>query len=240
MTNVWDSSTASGGSFSGTNNSIFTKSSASGWYDGYVRTTDLFTINIKLKGSASEYLGIAKDPLQDGNKTWHDLEYGFSGSGVVIAGAGVTPQTSFTRTDSSECELIKSGNNLTWKVDGTQVHTINNMATGTYYGLGAIYGQNESVTFIHINEVDDQQIKIEFYPTNNINAVTQELKVEFYPTNNLQNSGASNVNQQLKIEFYANGNEQTTGTGGTDAWKWWLGMRGKKRYGNKGIKRISI
>lgn len=69
--------------------------------------------------------------------------------------------------------------------------------------------------------------------------INQRLKVWFYPSGNVQSGSTA---QQLKVWFYPDNNVQAGTGGGTSssAFKWWIGMRGKRRYGNKAIKRISL
>ena len=118
--------------------------------------------------------------------------------------------------------------------DGTLAHWVRN--NGSNQDFTAIDLSFE--LFKYIAPVN-QEVKIEFYPTGNVN-VNQELKIEFYPTGNTQNASSGTVNQELKIEFYPTGNEQTAGSATTSSWNWWIGMRGKRRYGNKGIRRIRL
>jgi len=81
--------------------------------------------------------------------------------------------------------------------------------------------------------IEDQQVKVWFYPDNNVQDAIedQQVKVWFYPDNNVQAK-----DQQVKVWFYPNNNVNPPET----AWKWWLGMRGKKRYGKGHIRRMRI
>ena len=91
------------------------------------------------------------------------------------------------------------------------------------FGSSAPFNSGDS-PFMHyvfaIEEIDDQRIRVMFYPTGNIQdgIPNQRIRVMFYPTGNMQNSDGSAL------------------------WRWWQGMRfgTRKRYGTNHIRRIRL
>jgi len=66
----------------------------------------------------------------------------------------------------------------------------------------------------------------------------QQLTVSFYESGNLTDAVTS---QELKVMFYEDGNLTDVSTGVTsNGFKFWFGMRGKRRYGNGLSKRVSF
>jgi hypothetical protein len=99
-----------------------------------------------------------------------------------------------------------------------------------YFIVGAKQGTNYSSDIV--GKLDDLVLYngVDTIPTE------QRLRVMFYPNNNVQNPIGS---QRLRVMFYPNNNVQATSSS-SPTWRWWVGMRGKKRYGNKAIRRVSL
>lgn len=111
-----------------------------------------------------------------------------------------------------------------------------------FYQIGNVT-QNQKLD-VHFypdgNVGDNQELQVLFYPDGNVTDVVQdqELKVFFYESNNIQD--ASNVIQELKVEFYPDGNVSDVAVSPSGDFKWWFGMKGKRKYGNSKIKRIRL
>jgi len=89
----------------------------------------------------------------------------------------------------------------------------------------------------------NQKADIYFYPDNNISdpVINQEVKIEFYPDGNVTDPDPSAINQEVKIEFYPDGNVTDVVTPVTeDGFKFWFGMKGKKRYGKGFTRKVSF
>ena len=69
-----------------------------------------------------------------------------------------------------------------------------------------------------------------------VETTDQELKVMFYPVGNVEDE--ITLDQELKVMFYPNGNVQDVQV--SNDFKWWFGMKGKKKYGNSKVKRIRL
>ena len=86
----------------------------------------------------------------------------------------------------------------------------------------------------------DQELKVFFYPNGNVTDVAgqdQLLEVFFYPENNVtDNAGAD---QELKVFFYPDGNITDVDPNSIN-YKWWFGMKGKRKYGNSKVRRIKL
>ena len=230
---VWDSSVNTHITING---ATVTRNTGSGWNNnqGVARTASSSVFNTStqlgsVKGTINALytmIGIAQNPFQDENMSFKDMEFGMYGDEIYESGTAITPDVSFSRTSSSdtfETKLCESGE-VKYYYNGSLVHTSTKTASGNYYPFVAIENTGGGATV--------QQELVATY---------QQLKVEFFPTNNVQDpAGSTSGNVQLKVEFYPTSNVQDTGTGSVDNWKWWLGMRGKRRYGNKAIKRISL
>lgn len=97
--------------------------------------------------------------------------------------------------------------------------------------------QELKVHFYPTNNVDEnQQLKVEFYPTNNITNINQQIDIKFFPDSNVSDQAEI---QELKVMFYPDGNVDDVVVGNT-AFKWWFGMKGKKKYGNSKVRRIKL
>ena len=123
-------------------------------------------------------------------------------------------------------------------------------------GFSTAYGPFYKA-WIDVVETTDQELKVMFYPDNNVEEITtdQELKVMFYPNGNVQDIATDQelkvmfypvgnvedeitLDQELKVMFYPNGNVQDVQV--SNDFKWWFGMKGKKKYGNSKVKRIRL
>ena len=106
------------------------------------------------------------------------------------------------------------------------------------------------------NVHQEQELKVHFYPDNNVEQY-QKLDVFYYPDGNTQdvpvdkqldvwfypnqNVTDMTTDQEVKVFFYPDGNVSDVETPVTsDGFKWWFGMKGKKKYGNNKIKRIKL
>jgi hypothetical protein len=132
---------------------------------------------------------------------------------------------------------------LTESISGTCAATVDSLRYFKVMNQMEAGGGGASVSTINnfkfwngINEfVDEQQVKVWFYPDNNVQNIIdeQQVKVWFYPDNNVQTK-----DQQVKVWFYPNSNVNPPET----AWKWWLGMRygTRKRYGTSHVRRMRV
>lgn len=160
-------------------------------------------------------VGLAQNPFQDETYSFADLEFGLYHDAIYESGTEITSDVSFNRTSASDVfkVVLDDQGVVKYYFNGSLVHTSTKTASGTYYPLAAIENTN--------GEVDVQQ-EVE------TTVVNQELKVMFYPEGNVAQ------NQELKVMFYPNGNVQDSTTTST-GFKWWFGMRGKKKYGRSRI-----
>lgn len=145
--------------------------------------------------------------------------------------------------DDTLCNSISTPNTgalIKFKIEGSDGTNVNNTVkvyfddvyqfSYPYPAGGLLY---QTVTGVATAEVQDC--------TYVSSVVDQKIQVWFHPTNNLQD-----VNNTVKVFFYPEGNVQDVASGGggetssSSAFKWWIGMRGKRRYGNKAITRIRL
>lgn len=116
-----------------------------------------------------------------------------------------------------------------------------------YYEVLVPINQKVDVYFYPDLNVSDvivnQKVDVYFYPDNNVTVpvINQEVQIQFYADGNVTDPDPLAVNQEVKIEFYPDGNvSDVIDPVIVDGFKFWFGMRGKKRYGRGLSKRISF
>lgn len=111
-----------------------------------------------------------------------------------------------------------------------------------FYQIGNVEQSQELKAYFYPdgNVGNNQELQVLFYPDGNVTDIVQdqELKVFFYPNGNVEN--ASNIIQELKVEFYPDGNVSDVAVSPSGDFKWWFGMKGKRKYGNSKVKRIKL
>ena len=112
------------------------------------------------------------------------------------------------------------------------------------YDTSIVTNQALNIYFYpHLNISDpviNQKADILFYPDGNVSdpVINQEVKIQFFPDGNVADTAQF---QEVKIEFYPDGNVTDVVTPITeDGFKFWFGMKGKKRYGKGFVRRINV
>ena len=124
---------------------------------------------------------------------------------------------STTVTANATAKIKRDGNVIKYYINDVLNYTSLTTESGNLYVHATFNGAGSATVTLNLATV-----------------VNQLLEVEFYPTGNVQNVGGV-VNQLLEVEFYPEGNVANVGEG-SSGFKFWYGMKGKKRYG-KGLSR---
>jgi len=209
------------------------RTSGSGWGNnaGSTKTVDndIFNTSEQLGkirftiDSTAVMVGLGQHPFQDYSYNYADLEFGMYHDSIYESGSEITSDVSFSRSSASDTFTVELGTSgeVKYYFNDSLVHTSTKTASGEYYPMIALDSTGSSITM-------EQEL-----------VVNQQLRVMFYPDNNVQNV---TVNQRLRVMFYPDNNVQNIGGGTSAAWKWWLGMRygTRKRYGSSHIRRMRI
>lgn len=112
-----------------------------------------------------------------------------------------------------------------------------------FYPEGNVHtNQNLKVFFYPDNNVEQyQKLDVYYFPDGNTQdvPVDKQLDVWFYPNQNVQDMA---ILQELKVWFYPENNvEDTPPPPPSDGlYKFWFGMKGKRKYGKSHIKRVRL
>lgn len=108
-----------------------------------------------------------------------------------------------------------------------------------YYPMNNIEeNQEHKILFYPDGNIgEDQEHKVMFYPDGNVSdaIVNQRLDISFYDNGNV------GEDQEVQLLFYPDGNLEDVEVPVIDGiFKFWFGMKGKKKYGKGHIKRIRL
>lgn len=216
---TWSNTTAHNNGFSINGNAVTPTHTSAAW-DNYIRSDDEWvhtegypSLKFTVSDADSLNCGLAYDPLTSSNNTFSAIEYG-----VQINDIG----TAYAYTGGSSNDVLKT--NCT----SSDVFEVIVTQTAIIWKVNNV--QEHSISTTHSSSTV-------WYVQTTVKSVGTTVYAQADPISTVASFGIS-------VLFYETNNLRNEQTGSssstTSGWKHWIGMRGKKRYGNNHIKRIRL